>query len=90
MMNQQVIVTGSAGFIGFHLCKQLLIQGIDVIGVDCMTNYYDVELKKNRLAQPSDLMDHMRTLDFRKLQHKSRDDVRSKSKSFIKNVCDKD
>ena len=51
MINHHVIVTGSAGFIGFHVCKQLLIQGVKVIGIDCITDYYDVKLKKNRLAQ---------------------------------------
>ena len=50
-MDREIIVTGSAGFIGYHLCKQLLMQGINVIGVDCITNYYDVDLKENRLAQ---------------------------------------
>ena len=44
-----VLVTGAAGFIGFHLCKKLLDMGDMVIGVDNMNNYYDPNLKKARL-----------------------------------------
>lgn len=47
----KVLVTGSAGFIGFHLSKLLLEQGHDVIGFDAMTDYYDVALKEAREAQ---------------------------------------
>ncbi|MBO6920548.1 MAG: GDP-mannose 4,6-dehydratase [Rhizobiaceae bacterium] len=46
-----VLVTGSAGFIGFHLSRQLLDEGFRVIGLDAMTDYYDIELKKARLKQ---------------------------------------
>ena len=41
-------VTGSAGFIGFHLCQRLLADGFRVIGLDAMTDYYDVTLKLRR------------------------------------------
>ncbi len=41
-------ITGSAGFIGFHVCKKLLSIGWKVVGIDGMTDYYDVELKKSR------------------------------------------
>jgi UDP-glucuronate 4-epimerase len=44
-----ILVTGAAGFIGFHLSKCLLAQGYHVIGVDNLNEYYDVLLKKNRL-----------------------------------------
>ncbi|SMX41935.1 NAD-dependent epimerase/dehydratase family protein [Octadecabacter ascidiaceicola] len=46
----KVLVTGSAGFIGYHLCKLLLDQGFDVVGFDAMTDYYDVRLKERRQA----------------------------------------
>ncbi len=48
---QRVLVTGAAGFIGFHLCQKLLAQKIDVVGIDNLNDYYDVNLKKARLAQ---------------------------------------
>ena len=47
--DKKIFVTGSSGFIGFHLCKSLLDQGFLVHGYDGMTDYYDVQLKKNRL-----------------------------------------
>lgn len=42
------IITGSAGFIGFHISKKLLDLGWRVVGIDCFSNYYDVSLKKAR------------------------------------------
>jgi len=45
------LVTGSAGFIGFHLAKQLLEKGHEVVGIDNINDYYDVNLKYQRLAQ---------------------------------------
>jgi len=47
---KKVLVTGSAGFIGFHLCKKLLASDIEVVGLDNLNPYYDPELKKARLA----------------------------------------
>lgn len=46
-----VLVTGAAGFIGFHLCKYLLERGEKVTGIDNLSDYYDVSLKQARLAQ---------------------------------------
>jgi len=45
---RSILVTGSAGFIGFHLCRLLLDDGFQVFGVDAMTDYYDVRLKEER------------------------------------------
>ena len=45
----KILVTGSAGFIGFHLSKELLLRGYEVIGIDNINSYYDVSLKKARL-----------------------------------------
>lgn len=44
------LVTGAAGFIGFHLCKRLLDDGNSVVGIDNVNDYYDVNLKLARLA----------------------------------------
>src|SRR5437868_11054135 len=45
------LVTGSAGFIGFHVARRLLDRGERVIGIDNLNPYYDVALKQARLAQ---------------------------------------
>lgn len=45
----KILVTGSAGFIGYHLCQSLLAQNHQVIGLDNLNDYYDVSLKKSRL-----------------------------------------
>lgn len=46
-----ILVTGAAGFIGFSISSKLLLQEKEVIGIDNLNNYYDVELKKSRLKQ---------------------------------------
>ncbi|MDH4344660.1 MAG: NAD-dependent epimerase/dehydratase family protein, partial [Nitrospira sp.] len=46
-----ILVTGAAGFIGFHVAKRLLDRGDQVIGLDNINDYYDVRLKQARLAQ---------------------------------------
>ncbi len=48
------MVTGCAGFIGYHTCKRLLSDGHKVVGVDNLNNYYEVSLKKSRLKLLSD------------------------------------
>lgn len=47
-MRRKIFVTGTAGFIGFHLAKLLLAEGFEVAGFDGMTDYYDVNLKRRR------------------------------------------
>ena len=48
---EHVLVTGAAGFIGFHLTSRLLDEGLRVTGIDNLNPYYDVRLKQDRLAQ---------------------------------------
>ena len=50
-MKSKILVTGAAGFIGFSLAKRLIERGDEVVGVDNLNDYYDVNLKKARLAQ---------------------------------------
>jgi UDP-glucuronate 4-epimerase len=47
----KLLVTGAAGFIGFHVSKKLLARGDEVVGLDCVNDYYDVRLKHARLEQ---------------------------------------
>ena len=48
-MKTKLFITGSSGFIGFHVAKRYLDKGFKVCGFDSMNNYYDVKLKKSRL-----------------------------------------
>jgi len=48
---KKILVTGAAGFIGYHLCEALIKQGHDIIGLDNINDYYDVNLKYARLHE---------------------------------------
>ena len=50
MAPMRILVTGAAGFIGFHLARRLLCRGDTVVGLDNLNAYYDVRLKESRLA----------------------------------------
>ncbi|MGR9053106.1 MAG: NAD-dependent epimerase [Gammaproteobacteria bacterium] len=58
----KILVTGTAGFIGNHLALKLLERGDEVIGVDNLNDYYDVNLKQARLAR---ILDHKNYIDIR-------------------------
>jgi UDP-glucuronate 4-epimerase len=51
MSNKKILVTGAAGFIGYHLCRRLIERGDQVTGIDNLNDYYDVKLKIDRLRQ---------------------------------------
>lgn len=48
---KKILVTGTAGFIGYHLAKKLLERGDEVVGIDNINDYYDVNLKYGRLKE---------------------------------------
>jgi UDP-glucuronate 4-epimerase len=50
-----ILVTGAAGFIGFHVCRALLARGEDVVGIDSVNDYYSVSLKEDRLRELAQL-----------------------------------
>ena len=66
MNNITILVTGAAGFIGSFLCRRLLetVEGVEIIGVDSLTDYYDVSLKEARLAM---LEEYGEQFEFRKI-----------------------
>ncbi len=49
MSEQAILVTGAAGFIGFHVARQLLAEGRHVVGLDNLNDFYDPALKQSRL-----------------------------------------
>ena len=67
------MITGSSGFIGFHLAKLYLSRKWDVIGIDAMTDYYDITLKNDRLkilSKYSNFTNYKGFLHDEKLLHK--------------------
>ena len=48
-MKNKVLITGAAGFIGYHVAKKLVMEGMSVVGLDVINDYYDIELKYSRL-----------------------------------------
>lgn len=70
-----VLVTGAAGFIGFHVAQRLLEQDIPVIGLDCFSDYYDVTIKRNRTQKLLDQFPKYRI-----------EEVRLEDKEGVKNI----
>ncbi|MFZ4263638.1 NAD-dependent epimerase [Sphingobacterium sp. HJSM2_6] len=80
----KILVTGTAGFIGFHLAKRLLERGDTVIGIDNINDYYDVNLKNDRLIETG--------IDTSELEYgKSIKSTKYANYTFIKlDICDSD
>jgi len=70
-MREKILVTGAAGFIGFHLAKKLLEQSYPVIGIDNLNDYYDPQLKRSRL----EILKKYPNFTFQKMDLKERDSV---------------
>jgi UDP-glucuronate 4-epimerase len=70
-MSNAVLVTGCAGFIGFHTASRLLADGISVVGIDSLNDYYSQRLKKDRLA----ILSESKHFAFRKIDLTERDTV---------------
>ena len=69
---RKILVTGAAGFIGFHLSKRLLDIGDTVVGIDNLNSYYDVNLKKARLA----ILENYRNFHFIKMDIANQQDMK--------------
>lgn len=59
----KILVTGAAGFIGYHTCVRLLASGLEVVGIDNLNDYYDVSLKEARLTR----LQGVRNFSFKRL-----------------------
>lgn len=67
----KILVTGAAGFIGFHLTAKLLARGDSVVGLDNLNDYYDVQLKRDRLAQ----LDNHERFEFQPMELADRTEI---------------
>jgi len=74
----KILVTGSSGFIGFHLTLFLLKKGIKVKGIDSMNNYYDVKLKKARL----NILQKYKNFSFSKINLENERKIKTEFKKF--------
>lgn len=70
-MHKKILITGSAGFIGFHLSSLLLDKGYQLIGIDNMNDYYDVKLKEDRL----DILKQYDNFTFHKIDLKDKEKI---------------
>lgn len=80
----QILVTGAAGFIGADLCQKLLMADHEIIGIDNLNDYYDVSLKRDRLAQITK-EDNIKKFEFIELDICDREDI---NKLFSSNAFD--
>ena len=74
----KILVTGAAGFIGFHLCKSLCEDGYEVLGIDNINDYYDKNLKLSRL----ELLKKFKNFKFKKIDISNRNSVMKLSEYF--------
>ena len=73
-----VLVTGCAGFIGYHLSVSLLKDGVEVLGIDNLNEYYDINLKNNRLSN----LQVYKNFTFQKVDIADKDSLSQKFKQF--------
>ena len=74
----KILITGSAGFIGYHLSKSLLDDGHEIFGIDNLNNYYDISLKKARL----EILKKYKNFTFNKVDIANREELTKLFKSI--------
>lgn len=77
-----ILVTGAAGFIGFHLTKRLLAKGYHVVGIDNLNDYYDIRLKKERLK----ILTENESFQFYKMDLANRESLNSLFENYSFNI----
>ena len=75
---EKIIITGCSGFIGFHLCNDLLSNNYEVYGIDSLNDYYDVKLKEERLR----ILKNNKNFTFKKLSLENKNLLSSVFKRF--------
>ena len=78
MNSSKILITGAAGFIGYHLCKSLLEDGYEVLGIDNLNDYYDPNLKKARLEK----LKQFKSFIFNKVDMADRESLTKSFQSF--------
>ena len=78
MNSSKILITGAAGFIGYHLCKSLLEDGYEVLGIDNLNDYYDTNLKQARLEQ----LKQFNSFTFNKVDIADRESLTKSFQSF--------
>ena len=76
----KILITGSAGFIGFHVCRVFLQKKYEVLGIDNLNNYYDVKLKKDRI---NFLKKNFKNFQFLKVDFSNKKELIRVFKKFI-------
>ena len=77
----KVLITGVAGFVGFHLANRLNLKGYEILGIDNLNNYYDIELKQSRLKELK-----KKGINFLKIDIKKYNDLKSVFDTFEPHV----
>jgi UDP-glucuronate 4-epimerase len=77
----KLLITGAAGFIGFHLCKSLLEEQYQILGLDNLNEYYDKNLKTNRLK----ILKSYNNFEFEKVDISKREEITTPFNNFKPN-----
>jgi UDP-glucuronate 4-epimerase len=89
----KILVTGTAGFIGFHLANRLLNDGYEVIGIDSINSYYDVNLKYARLAEAGirqNEITYAKSIESKKFQSYTFNQAKLEDKDVLEKIFEKE